>query len=276
MEKNGHNENTYHVNIKPQTTHTTRWVVFVFLIIGLVTFGYGFSSIGGGISSLDESDDSKSFWSKIFSTENENNNQIQVDNQDKTEIDTDGDGLSDIEEQNIYGTSPYLADTDSDGDSDKAEIDAGENPICAKGQDCSIASVPPNTDITTDDSSVEQILTQDEGLDLDDPEKLRQQLIEAGMSKEDLDQVSDEDLIAIAKDAAKEAESEVQQSVGDDVSYTGVTTTTQEAQKDVKDITADELRQALLDQGMDKLALDQFTDEELLSQFQQIASEENN
>src|SRR6476660_3391740 len=36
--------------------------------------------------------------------------------------DTDGDGLSDAEEVNIYGTSPVLADTDGDGFSDSDEV----------------------------------------------------------------------------------------------------------------------------------------------------------
>src|SRR5690348_8570869 len=36
--------------------------------------------------------------------------------------DTDGDGLSDAEELNLYGTSPVLSDTDGDGFSDFQEI----------------------------------------------------------------------------------------------------------------------------------------------------------
>lgn len=37
-------------------------------------------------------------------------------------VDTDGDGLSDIDERVVYGTSPLLADTDGDGKSDYEEI----------------------------------------------------------------------------------------------------------------------------------------------------------
>jgi len=37
-------------------------------------------------------------------------------------LDTDGDGLTDDEEINIYGTSPVLVDTDGDGFSDKQEL----------------------------------------------------------------------------------------------------------------------------------------------------------
>lgn len=37
-------------------------------------------------------------------------------------VDTDGDGLSDIDEKTLYGTSPVLADTDGDGMTDQMEI----------------------------------------------------------------------------------------------------------------------------------------------------------
>jgi hypothetical protein len=44
--------------------------------------------------------------------------------------DTDGDGLNDGAEVNIYGTSPLLADTDGDGLSDGVEVNTyGTNPI---------------------------------------------------------------------------------------------------------------------------------------------------
>jgi len=45
--------------------------------------------------------------------------------------DTDGDGLSDFEEVNIYHTDPLKADTDGDGYSDGAEVKGGYNPLGA-------------------------------------------------------------------------------------------------------------------------------------------------
>jgi len=51
-------------------------------------------------------------------------------------LDTDHDGLMDWDELNIYSTSPYLSDTDSDGIEDKQEIDHDMDPLCPKGQDC--------------------------------------------------------------------------------------------------------------------------------------------
>jgi len=46
--------------------------------------------------------------------------------------DTDGDGLIDFEEQNIYGSSMYLVDTDGDGYKDGEEIAHGYSPLVAK------------------------------------------------------------------------------------------------------------------------------------------------
>lgn len=51
-------------------------------------------------------------------------------------IDTDKDGLNDWIELNEYITSPYLADSDSDGVDDKTEIDKGSDPLCAEGSVC--------------------------------------------------------------------------------------------------------------------------------------------
>ena len=44
-------------------------------------------------------------------------------------IDTDGDGLSDDDEINSYGTDPNRADTDGDGQNDGSEVAAGSNPL---------------------------------------------------------------------------------------------------------------------------------------------------
>lgn len=53
--------------------------------------------------------------------------------------DTDGDGINDYEEMQVYGTSPYLTDTDSDGFSDAEEIAQGKDPRCPQGKDCLVS-----------------------------------------------------------------------------------------------------------------------------------------
>lgn len=45
--------------------------------------------------------------------------------------DTDGDGLTDLQELLQFGTNPFSADTDGDGIPDGAEIDAGTDPLVA-------------------------------------------------------------------------------------------------------------------------------------------------
>lgn len=50
--------------------------------------------------------------------------------------DTDRDGLSDYAELYLYRTSPYLADSDSDGQPDSIEIAQGSDPNCPSGQNC--------------------------------------------------------------------------------------------------------------------------------------------
>ncbi len=50
--------------------------------------------------------------------------------------DTDRDGLSDYSELYVYHTSPYLADTDSDGILDAIEIAQGSDPNCPEGTVC--------------------------------------------------------------------------------------------------------------------------------------------
>ena len=40
-----------------------------------------------------------------------------------TDLDSDGDGLTDIQEISTYGTNPYYSDSDGDGMDDKFELE---------------------------------------------------------------------------------------------------------------------------------------------------------
>ena len=66
--------------------------------------------------------------------ESANNNESDM----KTK-DTDADGLNDWDEIYVYKTSPYIADSDSDGYLDGYEIQAKTDPNCPHGQDCGAA-----------------------------------------------------------------------------------------------------------------------------------------
>ncbi|QQS60155.1 hypothetical protein IPN41_03460 [Candidatus Falkowbacteria bacterium] len=141
--------------------------------------------------------------------------------------DTDSDGLNDWDELNLYKTSPYLNDTDSDTFSDKQEIDSGNDPTCPQGQTCTSVSqiTTPETDTTFSNSSLENLLnsavtqtatisptaspatdtkqlTAEEKKALQDAlgtnpkaTDLRQFLLQAGMNQKTLDGLSDEQIV---------------------------------------------------------------------------------
>jgi len=69
------------------------------------------------------------------SSNNTNTNNIAIQNDGK---DTDGDGISDYDEVNIFGTSMYLKDSDGDGITDDQEIKNGTDPNCAEGTSCNV------------------------------------------------------------------------------------------------------------------------------------------
>ena len=136
--------------------------------------------------------------------------------------DTDGDGLTDWNELYLYKTSPYLEDSDSDGFSDKQEIDAGKDPNCPVGRDCGNLGIVEGDqgvvkqgETQPDNSSLNSLMdqlgasppsqtdtTSLSGPDLQtilganlDAATLRQLLLGAGMQKEMLDKISDEELL---------------------------------------------------------------------------------
>lgn len=116
--------------------------------------------------------------------------------------DTDLDGLNDYDELYIFTTSPYLADSDSDGLTDKQEVDQGKNPNCAEGKDCysnvaeSASTVAGKPDVTT--SLADMATTLEEFMS--DPAQMRNVLLQNGLSEDVVNQISDEDLIKMSND----------------------------------------------------------------------------
>jgi len=123
-----------------------------------------------------------------------------------SQMDTDGDGLSDYDESSLHNTSPYLEDSDSDGLSDKQELDAGSDPNCPQGKSCGLeapvsvatSSLIEDVNILPDTSSASS--SEEDALNAllsgqIDAASLRQFLIDSGADKEMLDKISDEELM---------------------------------------------------------------------------------
>ncbi|MBU0646815.1 hypothetical protein KKC67_00200 [Patescibacteria group bacterium] len=144
--------------------------------------------------------------------QNQSNNATTENNDEALKTkDSDKDGLSDWDELNVHHTSPYLEDSDSDGFSDKQEVDNGKDPNCPAGRDCSVdqtnqqATTTVNSNInnvnaivgtqpvTTPNLNVSNTVVPVGGQP--DTATLRQLLFQNGMKKDDLDKISDKDLL---------------------------------------------------------------------------------
>ncbi|MBU0546437.1 hypothetical protein KKA13_04275 [Patescibacteria group bacterium] len=120
--------------------------------------------------------------------------------------DTDLDGINDFDELYVYGTSPYLADTDSDGIQDKAEIEQGKNPNCAEGKDCAGAIMNAGT-VLANGANTSTVSVQDPGEPpadfnamLSDPAQVRKMLRDVGVDEDMLSKFSDAELLEVVKE----------------------------------------------------------------------------
>src|SRR3989344_8466552 len=108
----------------------TKTIAIMVGIFGAAALGYGGYSIMQSIRTPFNSDriSSEELLALIPQT-------IEQQEQEQRTKDTDGDTLRDYDEINLYGTSPYLTDSDSDGLTDTAEVQSGTDPNCPQGQD---------------------------------------------------------------------------------------------------------------------------------------------
>ncbi len=113
--------------------------------------------------------------------------------------DTDKDGLNDFDELYVYITSPYLADTDSDGVDDKKEVEKGTDPTCAEGQNCASPLLTGESLVQSESpsSTLSEPVPPDQDLAaiINNPAEIRKLLLATGLDKEVLDQTSDDELM---------------------------------------------------------------------------------
>lgn len=181
-----------------------------------------------------------------------------------TIADSDHDGLTDYDEVNLYYTSPYLEDSDSDGLIDYQEIKGGTNPNCPKGEQCEyVVSAEENNNLNQQlyDEFFASLSGVGEG-----PTQvalIRQALIESGISEEDLAQIDDATLIDLYNQTVP-AEQQINASnAGATGDYT---------KQQLEGFTPAQAREFLISQGVSAEELDQLTDEQIMTTWQEVLS----
>ena len=127
--------------------------------------------------------------------------------------DTDADGLNDYEESKVYLTSPYLADSDSDGVDDKTELAKGDDPNCPVGKECGGLLGAIETQATLSATAAEELAKQ-EDIALRQfmnptPEQIRQLLLQAGVKPEDIKDIDDATLLELYLQSLAEAQAKL-------------------------------------------------------------------
>lgn len=175
--------------------------------------------------------------------------------------DSDLDGLDDWSELNIYGTSPYVSDTDNDKISDKDELLKGEDPNCPEGQVCGAV-----TDTTVPESmyTSSEVLNMLEEGDMEKLMEFQEELVAGTKTLKD---------IGIDNPELQKMFDELK-GVGE-TSQEGAVTAEEKTQalEQLKNMTPAQLREELVKRGMDQAAVDQIDDETLQQIFNQIVTQ---
>lgn len=177
--------------------------------------------------------------------------------------DTDSDGINDFQELYQTGTSPYLSDSDSDDIQDRAEIEAGTNPNCPEGQNCT--SFLPAEDITTNTNQANTNAST--GVNPDEQitaSAIRETLKSSGAPEYLLDATSDEELLNIYQEISGGATTTANTNAAD-------TASTLET---LQNFTPSDIREMLVSTGADASLLEQVSDADLQEIFNQALQED--
>ena len=183
--------------------------------------------------------------------------------------DTDGDGLSDYDELYSYNTSPYIADSDSDAVNDKDEVNRGTDPNCPEGKSCGVltnanASVAVNAVTNASATNAAAIPGNPTAA------QIREALLASGVSKTELDAVDDASLLSSYQTALAE-----EASTNTNAGTVNVGTSNTNATSNLENLTAPQIRQLLIANGVDATTLSGYDDATLIAVYQQALKEEN-
>ncbi len=179
---------------------------------------------------------------------------LEAEDEQLKRQDSDEDGLTDYQELRIYGTSPFIADSDSDGETDAAEIAAGTDPNCPEGQNC----FQPQTAFTG--GTLQEVLAnQQDRLQgvLDSPSEIRRLLIEQGASPALLANIDDQSLQILANEAYQEYSKPKAETI--DL---------------LAGLNADQLRALLVSAGLSEAQVQGLTDNELTDLVQSVLTQQ--
>ncbi|MFA5128856.1 MAG: hypothetical protein WC445_02695 [Patescibacteria group bacterium] len=184
------------------------------------------------------------------------------------ETDTDGDGLTDYDEIYIYGTSSYLADSDSDGFSDKEEISSGNDPNCPAGKICSKAGEEGA-------AKAEPIVTPPVEEELGGllagtatAEEVRDALRQAGVDDATLNKLDDKTLLELYNETLRESGGAV-------VPSNTNTNSTLPTNVNISEMTPSQLRELLRQAGVDDATLNSVDDATLMKIFEETVNKGN-
>ena len=107
--------------------------LLILIVVGFVAFGLGIASFSSSAK--------RPFLEQLarYAKAPEYLSQSQREEREVSAMrtrDTDEDKLMDYDEVFVYKTSPFLADSDSDGFDDATELFSGNDPNCPTGKDC--------------------------------------------------------------------------------------------------------------------------------------------
>jgi hypothetical protein len=187
----------------PQRHRAGAWVV---LLMGVVGLGIGIIQWQGSFESV--------FGKRVSDFKTPTELEEQRVEEMKTK-DTDSDGLNDYEESRVYQTSPYLADSDSDGVDDKTELASGNDPNCPVGKECGAFAGALDAQATLSATASKELSDQEqavmEQLLNPTPAQIRQLLLEAGIKAEEIEGIDDATLLELYRQSLEEARANLPQ-----------------------------------------------------------------